>query len=125
MSLDDILKQFPDEVDKEWASMTQSQAGQIRKTTERLGGTLRINGNAVEVTTVSSKLGKQGQIVTGSGPHAVGILPADVAEDTLDQTPGRESGITSFERMQNVPVTQGELSQMADEIAKKSAARTR
>ncbi len=119
LTLDDVLNQFPEDVQKAWLKLPQSEAGQISKTTQRWGRTLEINGREVEVTTVSSKLGKQGQIVTGRTPHAVGVLPSDVVEGTLEETM-KQSGITSFERMQDVGVSQAELDSMAAEIAKVS-----
>jgi hypothetical protein len=116
MDLDEVLKQFPDDVEKQWLKLPQGEAGQIRKTTERLGGQLMIRGKMTDVTTVSGTLGKGGTIATGGIPHAVGVLPADVAEKTLEDAL-KEGGIKSFERMKGVTVTQSELNDMSEQIA--------
>ncbi len=72
---DEILRQFPEDVQKAWSKLPQSEAGQIRKTTERLSGMLKTHGEEVKVTTAYGRL-----------PHAVGVMPADVAEEALEKT---------------------------------------
>ena len=106
LSLDEVIKQFPNDVKKAWSNLPQTEAGQITKTTERLtegGGTLKINGKDVQTSTIG-----------GRKPRAVGVLPAGVTEDTLEATL-KKSGITNFERLQEIP--QAELNDMASKLA--------
>jgi hypothetical protein len=115
-TIDEVLKEFPGDVEKAWAKLPQSEAGQVRKTTERLVP------NAGQSFTNLEILGKPKpvKVTTGGGtPHAVGVLPTDVAEKSLEQTM-KEGGIKSFERLKDVPVDQAELNRMAAEIARVS-----
>jgi hypothetical protein len=111
-TIDDVIKEFPGDVEKAWAKLPQSEAGQITKTTERLVP------NAGQSFTELEFFGKPVKVTTGGGtPHAVGVLPSDVAEKSLEQTM-KESGIKSFERLKDVPVNQAELDRMSTEIAR-------
>jgi hypothetical protein len=107
-----VLKQFPNDVKKAWSELPQSEAGQIRKTTERLtegGGKLRINGKEVQTSTIG-----------GRAPRAVGGLPSGVTEEALEKTL-KEGGIRSFERLNDIPPA--ELDNMANKIAGTGAAK--
>jgi hypothetical protein len=112
LTLDEVLKQFPNDVKRAWSELPQSEAGQIRKTTERLtegGGKLRINGKEVQTSTIG-----------GWAPRAVGVLPGGVTEEALEKTL-KEGGIRSFERLHDIP--QSELDDMAKRIAETGAAK--
>jgi hypothetical protein len=107
-----VLKLFPNDVKKAWSELPQSEAGQIRKTTERLtegGGKLRINGKEVQTSTIG-----------GRAPRAVGGLPSGVTEEALEKTL-KEGGIRSFERLNDI--SPAELDNMANKIAGTGAAK--
>lgn len=109
LTLDEVVKQFPNDVERAWSKLPQSEAGQIRKTTERLtegGGVLRINGKEVQTATIG-----------GHAPNAVGVLPAGVTEKTLEETM-KAGGIRNFERLEDI--AQDELNAMANKIASTS-----
>ncbi len=114
---DDILANRLSDVEKYWARLPQSESGQITKTTERL-----VPGYEEETVTLQL-YGKEVQATTAGGtPHAVGVLPSDVAEKSLAEAV-KGGGIRSFERMRDVPVTQGDLETMAKKIAEVAAAK--
>jgi len=107
LTSDEVVKQFPKDVERAWSKLPQSEAGQIRKTTERLtegGGVLRISGKG-EVQTAT---------IGGRAPNAVGVLPTGVTEKTLEETM-TAGGIRNFERLEDIP--QDELNEVAKKLA--------
>ena len=129
LSLDEILTKLPDKVEKEWVKLPQGEAGQLRKTTERLSpnkgaGVTKLNIYGKDVDVATATVGaapgapKTAGLTPGT-PHAVAVLPSDVPEKSLAEAM-KEGGITSFERMKDVPVTAKELNDMSTGIAKVS-----
>ena len=108
LTTDEVIQKFPNDVERSWGTLSQSEAGQIRKTTERVTdvGEMRLYGRPTPITSA-----------TGGTPHAVGVLPSDVSQASLREAM-EKGGIQSFERLKNVPVTQADLNSLAKEIAK-------